>query len=180
MNIKESRKFYEKFYLHEANKQESLYTRMRLALPIFAFITSASLFWAEGILRAIANFDAMLDTLSLSVTAFSIVIFLYLCYCICRGLVGWKYYEIPLSKLGRYHDKLKQRYGKYRSEHGKQKVESMIQEAFEEKVIEWLAKCAEHNQRINQRRAAYVAKCFVALPLYLFALVSLYFVFYIR
>ena len=153
MNIKEMRELYKELYFHEIKEQKSIEARIRLALSIFAFITSASFFWVEKILLSIVNPAVILDTLSLSAITFSLSNFVYLCYCTYRGLVGWKYYVIPLTKLGRYRDKLKQRYGKYRGEYGKQKVESMIKEAFEEKVVEWFTKCAEHSQGINHCRA---------------------------
>ena len=94
--------------------------------------------------------------------------------------MGWKYYGISSRKLDEHHNTLKRYYEKCHAEHGQQKVEAMIKEAFEKKVIEWLVGYAEHNQNINESRAIYLNKYFVVLPLYLFALSLLYFLFYIR
>jgi len=179
MNIKEMRELYKEFYFRGMDKQESIYARLKLALPTFVLLASASLFLAEKILL-IVNTGAILDTLSLLAIVFSIVVFGYLCYCVYRGFVGWKYYEIPLTELDEYYDKLMKCCEKYCSEHDKQRVESMINEAFDKKLIKWFAECAKHNQNTNKRRSAYVKKYFAILPLHLFALALLYFLFYIR
>ena len=180
MNMQRIGDFYATFYLNEINEQKSIEAKIRLALAILAFIISTSFFLIERILQSIVNSATTLDTLSLFAITFSVVIFGYLCYCVYRGLVGWKYHEIPLPKLGEYYVRLKRYSAKCRSKHGKDEMELRIMTAFEEKVVECFVECAERNQVINQRRLSYVAKYYVALPFFLLALASLYFLFYFR
>jgi len=179
MNIKERREFYKELYFHEIREQKSIEARIGLALAVFGLIFSASFFLVEKILL-IVNTGVILDPLSLLTIVFSLSIFVYLCYCVYRGLAGWEYREILSTEIDEYHDKLKQHYGKYRNKYGKQKVELMIQVVFERKLLRQIIEYAGHNHHINRSRAAYLKRYFDALPLYLFALVLLYFLFYIR
>jgi len=153
MNIPKRGEFYKDVYRDEIGERKGIDTRIRLALTVFVLLTSASVPLVEKILRLILNPDVILSTWSLLVIAFGIVTFAYLCYCIYRGLVGWKYHKIPLPELAEYYDRLIKYYEKYRSELGQQRVESMIRESYEEKLVECFVECAEHNQGINQRRA---------------------------
>jgi len=180
MNRKERRKFYEKIYLREMDEWKRIDTRLRLALTVFALLSSGGVFLAERILRLIVNFDAILNIMSLLVIALNIVIFVYLCYCMYRSLAGYQYHKILLPEVSGYYGKMRQHYGKYRSKYGKQRVEAMIEKALERKVIEWLEEGTGYNESINQRRSTYVTRCFAVLPLYLFALALLYILFYIR
>jgi len=146
MNMNRGGKFYEKAYFHEMNRQADIDSRLKLSVSVFALLASVGVFLAEKIFESIVNADAILSAWSLLVIAFSIVIFGYLCYCVYRSLVGWKYHEIPLTKLGKYYNGLKQHYGEYRSAYSKQKVELMIEKAFERKLVQYFVECAEYNQ----------------------------------
>ena len=143
-------------------------------------IFSASAFLAERIFQLVVSSAAILDPLSILSIVFGVSMFLYLLYFICRSLVGWRYYEILLAEVDAQYDKLVEDYGKQHIRNGKQKVESMINEAFDKKLIKWLVECTAHNQDINKLRLVYMTKYFDALPFYLFALSWLYILFYIR